>query len=94
MARVGNDTNGEDRNGYESIARLMDDHPECAIFRRFRELCAKMLLYRQAELLYDEDELKFASRCHKDDSEKKCFNHSWDKVLSSAGAEEFRKKGE
>lgn len=37
--------------GYPSVARVMGEYPELTIFRRFRELNAKNLLYLQAELV-------------------------------------------
>jgi hypothetical protein len=43
--------------GYPNIARLMGDFPELAIFRSFRVLNAKNLLYLQAELGQLEKEL-------------------------------------
>jgi len=43
--------------GYPKIAGHMNVQPETAIFRRFSELNAKDLLYRQAELAYLEKQL-------------------------------------
>lgn len=43
---------------YNKLADLMGDHQELAIFRRFRKLNAKTLLYMQAEILHLENELK------------------------------------
>jgi hypothetical protein len=38
-------------NGYPSVACMMGRFPDLAVFRRFRALNAKSLLYRQAELV-------------------------------------------
>jgi hypothetical protein len=44
-------------HGYPKIARLMGENPDLAIFRSFRELNARNLLYYQAELVHLEDQL-------------------------------------
>lgn len=51
--------------GYPKIAGQMNTQPETAIFRRFGELNAKDLLYRQAELAYLEKQLY---KCEMEDS--------------------------
>jgi hypothetical protein len=43
--------------GYHKIARLMGQHSDLAIVRRFSELNIKDLLYAQAELVHLESEL-------------------------------------
>lgn len=45
------------RDGYGRMAELMSDHDEFAIFRRFRHLNMKNLLYLQAEIAHLEEEL-------------------------------------
>lgn len=44
--------------GYPKLAAHMGDHPYMAIFRRFRTMDAKILLYYQAELTQLERELE------------------------------------
>lgn len=81
----------QDNGGYETLAGLLSEYPDNMIFRKFRALCCKMLMYRQAELLYDEEELNDAAECHMRDPEKKCFNHSWQMTRGKSEAVEFRK---
>ncbi|KIW99734.1 uncharacterized protein Z518_11147 [Rhinocladiella mackenziei CBS 650.93] len=91
-ARVEDDFTVEHDKGYDSLARLMRDYPETTIFRQFKALCAKMLVYRQADLLYDEEELELVSRWNEDDPEKKWFNHSWKEILDNPDAAVLRDK--
>jgi hypothetical protein len=44
--------------GYDKVAQLMGSHPEFAIFRRFRALNMKNMLYLQAEIIHLEAELR------------------------------------
>lgn len=46
--------------GYPQLASFMGSQPQNLIFRRFRTLNTKLLLYRQAQLTYLEKELKEA----------------------------------
>ncbi|KAK5053805.1 hypothetical protein LTR84_001767 [Exophiala bonariae] len=85
------ETPGDDR-GYDSLARLMSDHPDNTIFRQFRALCSKMLMYRQADLLYDEEDLEFLSEENEKKQEKKSFNHCWNDISVKAEAATFREK--
>lgn len=82
----------EHDKGYESLARLMRDYPETAIFRQFKALCAKMLMYRQADLLYDEEELELVSQLNENEPEKRSLNHSWKEIFSNPGAQVLRDK--
>ncbi|TAQ86463.1 hypothetical protein B7494_g5215 [Chlorociboria aeruginascens] len=51
--------------GYPEVAAFMSENPEMAMFRRFRGLNARNLLYLQAELVYIEKDLL---RCEEDDA--------------------------
>lgn len=44
--------------GYAKVAQLMGDHPEFAIFRRFRALNMQDMLYLQAEITHLEADLR------------------------------------
>lgn len=55
--------------GYPKVATFMGNHPELAIFRRFRGLNARNLLYLQAELVEIENELLQLERADADDKE-------------------------
>jgi hypothetical protein len=74
--------------GYEKLSRLIGVYPELAIYRKFSTLCAKMLLYKQAELQHLENELDIISQIDSRDSEKSVFTVSWkaiDKSLTEGG---------
>ena len=44
--------------GYAKVAQLMGEHPEFAIFRRFRALNMQDMLYLQAEITHLEADLR------------------------------------
>ena len=44
--------------GYQKLGRLMGDHPEYAVFRRFGALNMEILLYMQAEIRHLEIALR------------------------------------
>ena len=44
--------------GYDKLAKVMSNDGDLAMFRRFSPLCAKILLYMQAEILHLESQLK------------------------------------
>ncbi|ERF69219.1 hypothetical protein EPUS_01176 [Endocarpon pusillum Z07020] len=75
-------------SGYEKLSRLIGVYPELAIYRKFSTLCAKMLLYKQAELQHLENELDIISQIDSCNSEKSVFAVSWraiDKGLMEGG---------
>lgn len=75
-------------SGYEKLSRLIGVYPELAIYRKFSTLCAKMLLYKQAELQHLENELDIISQIDSCNSEKSVFAVSWraiDKGLTEGG---------
>lgn len=65
-------------NGYERLSRLIGTYPELAIYRKFSALCAKLLLYKQAELQHLENELNIISQIDSRDSEKRAYAVSWE----------------
>jgi hypothetical protein len=63
--------------GYERLSRLIGTYPELAIFRKFSTLCAKLLLYKQAELQHLENELRIISQIDARDPKKSVYTVSW-----------------
>lgn len=81
--------------GYGKFANLMGEFPELTIFRRFGALNAKLLLYRQAELVRLEDDLKFIAQEDEKHADTKEFGKSWHKMheaSSEFGANQQREK--
>lgn len=52
-----NNSTSQPVEGYPRLARHMAQYPENAVFRRFDGLCARNLLYLQAELVHLEQKL-------------------------------------
>jgi hypothetical protein len=69
--------------GYERLSRLIGTYPELAIYRKFSSLCAKMLLYKQAELQHLENELSIIVRNDAHDSRKSAYAVSWAAINES-----------
>ena len=64
--------------GYAKISRLMSQHGELAIFRRFSQLNLQSLLYLQAELTHLEADLRrVAVRDHADPNRAIYAQHWW-----------------
>jgi hypothetical protein len=72
--------------GYERLSRLIGTYPELAIYRKFSTLCAKMLLYKQAELQHLENELSIIAQNDARDSWKSDYTVSW-AAMNEASAE-------
>jgi hypothetical protein len=66
--------------GYERLSRLIGTYPELAIYRKFSTLCAKRLLYKQAELQHLENELNIISQFDARDSKKATHTVSWEAI--------------
>ncbi|KAJ9606847.1 hypothetical protein H2200_008857 [Cladophialophora chaetospira] len=92
MAKLCENKTIEEDKGYGALARLMADYPENTIFRQFRALCSRMLMYRQVELLYDESELRLMTQWNELDPERARCNHSWKEMGNNPGAVMFRDK--
>ena len=81
--------------GYGKFANLMGEFSELTIFRRFGALNAKLLLYRQAELVRLEDDRKFIAQEDEKHADTKEFAKSWHKMheaSSDCGADQQREK--
>lgn len=63
--------------GYAKIAHLMGEHPEFAIFRRFRALNMQNLLYLQAEIIHLEAELRRLAREDMKHGGRQDHPHDW-----------------
>ena len=63
--------------GYKDLATLMGTFPELSIFRQFRVLAAKHLLYLQCELSYLEDELNMILKEDGQDPQTASYDRSW-----------------
>jgi len=73
-------------DGYDRLAALIGQHRGVAIFRRFSNLGAKDLLYRQAELVHLEAQLQKVvceDRTSKD-PDKEAYQYSVFDLLDSA----------
>jgi hypothetical protein len=74
-------------DGYDRLVALIGSNQEAAIFRKFSDLGAKNLLYRQAELLHLEAQLRQAVIEDKAsrDAEKEAYQYSVFDLLHSLG---------
>ena len=73
--------------GYSTFARLIAQHPECAIFRAFNAGNAKRLLFLQAELCWLEREHDRVVSQDKTTNRRSRFEKSW-AALSQARGED------
>jgi hypothetical protein len=80
--------------GYERLSRLIGTYPELAIYRKFSILCAKMLLYKQAELQHLENELRIIAQNDARDSRKSVYTVSWEAMneASENGGDDLQKQ--
>jgi hypothetical protein len=80
--------------GYERLSRLIGTYPELAIYRKFSTLCAKLLLYKQAELQHLENELRIISQMDARDPKKSVYAVSWEAMndASEEGGEDLQKQ--
>lgn len=72
--------------GYDRLGRLMGRHPETTAFRRFGELAAEDLLYRQAELVELERSLREYQKADKESGNKtrQGYALSWNRIQASS----------
>ena len=72
--------------GYPKLAAHMGDHPYTAIFRRFRTMNAKILLYYQAELTQLERDLEECEIRDANDpsGNKKNYANDWRLCVSNS----------
>jgi len=72
--------------GYAKFARMMGEHPEMAIFRAFRALNTKNLLYLQAELVELERDLEVIADLDgaSGSAQKEAYAYSWSALSRSA----------
>ncbi len=63
--------------GYPTIAQIMSNHDELAIFRRFTELNVLNLLYSQAEIIHLEAELEGLRAVDKSYPERAAYHRDW-----------------
>ena len=70
--------------GYGKLASLMSRYSDHSIFRGFKYLAVKHLLYSQAELLYLEDELNFVCGLDEADQQRRGANRSWRKLFTES----------
>jgi len=80
--------------GYEKLSRLIGTYPGLAIYRKFSNLCAKMILYKQAELQHLENELSIIVQNDAHDSRKSAYTVSWAAIneASEGGGDDLQKE--
>ncbi len=74
--------------GYPAIAQIMSNHGELAIFRGFRELNVKMLLYLQGELTHLEAELAKLQAVDMSHPERATYHRDWWSLAHSEEGDE------
>lgn len=75
----------KDAAGYAKVAQFMSAFPEFAILRRFNELHLQDLLYRQAELIHLEADLKSLVSEDAEHCGRKNHPHDWWSLSQSQG---------
>lgn len=71
--------------GYAKVAQLMGEHPEFAIFRRFRALNMQDMLYLQAEITHLEAELNQVEQDNPSHGNRKNHAYDWWSMANGQG---------
>jgi hypothetical protein len=64
-------------DGYARTAHLMAKYPEFAIFRQFKRLNCQNLLYLQAQILYQEEEIDRLARRDAAHPDRERYTSDW-----------------